>query len=91
MYIYTVVIPCIKQVTNKNLGFPDDASDKEPLCQCRRHKRHRFCPWVGKIPWRRVWQPTEGFLPGESYGQRSLVGDSPGGHEAQRTLLSALW
>ena len=30
-------------------------------------------PWVRKIPWRRVWQPTPVFLPGESQGQRSLV------------------
>jgi len=29
-------------------------------------------PWVGKIPWRRKWQPTPVFLPGESHGQRSL-------------------
>ena len=36
--------------------------------------RHRFDPWVGKIPWRRAWQPTAVFLPGESYGQRSLAG-----------------
>ena len=34
-------------------------------------------PWVGKIPWRRAWQPTLVFLPGESHGQRSLVGCSP--------------
>ena len=33
--------------------------------------------WVGKIPWRRAWQPTPVFLPGESYGQRSLAGYSP--------------
>ena len=33
-----------------------------------------FNPWVGKIPWRRAWQPTPVFLPGESHGQRSLVG-----------------
>ena len=32
-----------------------------------------FNPWVGKIPWRRAWQPTPGFLPGEFYGQRSLA------------------
>ena len=32
--------------------------------------------WVGKIPWRRTWQPTPVFLPGESHGQRSLVGYS---------------
>ena len=30
-------------------------------------------PWVGKIPWRRAWQSTPGFLPGESHGERSLV------------------
>ena len=33
-------------------------SGKESACQCRRHKRHRFNPWVGKIPWSRKWQPT---------------------------------
>ena len=32
-----------------------------------------FDPWIGKIPWRRAWQPTLVFLPGESYGQRSLA------------------
>ena len=36
-----------------------------------------FDPWVGKSPWRREWLPTPGFLPGESYGQRSLAGYSP--------------
>ena len=35
--------------------------------------------WVGKIPWRRVWQPTPVFLPGEFHGQRSLEGYSPVG------------
>ena len=34
-------------------------------------------PWVRKIPWRRAWQPTPVLLPGESQGQRSLVGCSP--------------
>ena len=36
-------------------------------------KRRRFNPWVRKIAWRRKWQPTPVFLPGESHGQRSLV------------------
>ena len=36
-----------------------------------------FDPWVGKIPWRRKWQPTPVFSPRESHGQRSLVGYSP--------------
>ena len=36
-----------------------------------------FDPWVGKISWRRAWQPTPVFLLGESHGQRSLAGSSP--------------
>ena len=51
------------------LGFPCSTSGKEPACQCRRCKRLRFEPWVGKIPWRREWQPTPVFLPEESHGQ----------------------
>ena len=58
-------------------GFPGSASDKEPTCPFRRSKRCRFYPWVGKIPWRRAWQPTPVFLPGESHGRRSLEGYSP--------------
>ena len=42
------------------------ASGKEPTCQCRRHKKHGFDPWVGKTPWRRAWQPTPVVLPGKS-------------------------
>ena len=43
-------------------------------------------PWVGKIPWRRAWQPTPVFLPGKFHEQRSLVGYSPWGHkESDRT------
>ena len=49
--------------------------------QCRRRRSHRFDPWVGKILWRRAWQPAPVFLPGESHGQRSLVGYSPPGHK----------
>ena len=37
-------------------------------------KRHEFNSWDQKIPWRRKWQPTPVFLPGESQGQRSLAG-----------------
>ena len=48
--------------------------------QCRRRKRRGFDPWVGKTPWRRAWQPTV-FLPGESHGQRSLVGYNPWGRK----------
>ena len=45
-------------------GFPGGISGKEPSCQCTRLKRCRLDPWVGKIPWRRAWQPTPVFLPG---------------------------
>ena len=49
---------------------------KRICLQCR---RPRFDPWVRKIPWRREWQPTLVFLPGEFHGQRSLVSYSPVG------------
>ena len=39
--------------------------------------RHRFDPWVGKIPWRRASQPSLVFLPRESHGQKSLHGQNP--------------
>ena len=42
--------------------------------------RHRFDPWVGKMPWD-ARQPTPVFLPAESHGQRSLVGYSPQGYK----------
>ena len=44
-----------------------------------------FYPWVGKVPWRRVWQPTPVFLPGDSHAQRSLVGCSPRGRKESDT------
>ena len=46
---------------------------KNPLANAG-DKIHVFDPWIGKIPWRRAWQPTPVFLPGEFHGQRSLVG-----------------
>ena len=55
-------------------GLPRWLSGKESACQCRRHRRLGFVPWVGKIPWSRQWQPTPVFLPRQSYGQRSLAG-----------------
>ena len=48
---------------NSSLG---SSNGKESTCPCRRHRRPGFDPWVGKIPWRRVWQPTPAFLPGKS-------------------------
>ena len=48
---------------------------EESASQCR---GYRFDPWVGKIPWRRKWQPIPVFLPGKSHAQRSLADYSPG-------------
>ena len=50
-----------------------------PWWHSLQYRRSGFDPWVGKIPWRRAWQPTVVFLPGESHGQRSLVGYRPWG------------
>ena len=66
-------------IHNVSMGFPGSTSGKERVCQYRRHKRCSFSPWVRKIPCRRAWPPTPGFLPGEPHGQRSLVGYSPWG------------
>ena len=63
-------------VSNVEMGLPWWLSGKEPACQSR---RSGFGPWVGKIPWRREWQPTPVLLPEKSHGQRSLVGYSPWG------------
>ena len=64
---------------------------KEPACQGRRLKRrNRFDPCIGKIPWRKAWQPTPVFLPGESYGQRSLAGHNPWGRKELDTTEETL-
>ena len=57
-----------------DFGLPWWLSDKESACQSR---RCGFNPWVETIHWRRKWQPTPVFLPGEFHGQRSLAGYSP--------------
>ena len=60
-------------------GFLGGSVVNECACQCRRHKRLGSDPWLGKIPWRKKWQPTPVLLPGKSHGWRSLVGCSPWG------------
>ena len=70
---------------NAQEWFPRWLSGNESACQSRRRRRRRFTPWVGKIPWRRKWQPPPVFLPGKSPGQRSLAGYSPWGCKASNT------
>ena len=62
------------------LGLPG-VRGKETACQCRGLS---FDPWVGKISYRRKWQPTPVFLPRESYGQESLADYSPWDHRRIR-------
>ena len=64
-------------------GLPRWLRGEEFTCQCRRCRRCGLDPWVGKIPWRRKWQPTPVFLPGESHGQKNLADYSPWGHKSQ--------
>ena len=59
--------------------------DSDGKSVCQQCGRPRFDPWVGKIPWRRKWQPTPVLLPGKSHGGRSLVGYSPWGHKEMDT------
>ena len=64
----------------KTMGFQCGTKySTEPTCKYRRHKEHKFDPWVGKIHWGRTWQHIPVFLPGESHGQRNLEGYSPCG------------
>ena len=92
-FLYDSVPSCRKRQMCFHLfsswGFPGGTSGKESAGQCRRHKRCKFDPWVRKIPWRRAWQPTAVFLPGESHGQRSLAGyNAYGCTELDRTEVT---
>ena len=59
------------------LGF---SSGKESVCQRR---RPQFNPWVGKMPWRRKWQPIPVVLPGKSLDK--------GAWQVQSTGLQKSW
>ena len=54
---------------------------KNPPANAGVSGNYGFHPWVRKIPWRRKWQPTPVFLPGESHRQRSLADYSLWGHK----------
>ena len=60
------------------LGFPHSSDSRESACNAG---DPGSLPWVGKIPWRREWEPTPVFLPEESHGLKSLTGYSPWGHK----------
>ena len=76
-YIFIMLLLSIIVLPN---GFPGGTCGEEPTCQCRLDLRDMgSISESGKIPWRRAWQPSLVFWPGESHGQRSLVGCSPWG------------
>ena len=55
------------------------------MVKCLQWGRPGFNPRIGKIPWRRKWQPTPVLLPEKFHGRRSLVGYSPWGHKESDT------
>ena len=59
-----VYISHIPQLSSER-DFPQGASGKESTCQCRRHSRCGFDPWVRKIPMSTKWHLTPAFLPGK--------------------------
>ena len=65
--------------------LPPYMTTGKTIALTRQCGRPGFEPWVGKIPWRRKWQPTPVLLPGKSHGQRSLVGYSLWGHKESDT------
>ena len=65
--VRTLLPFCVQPPLGSLYTRPCGANGKELACQCRRCKRRRFYPWVGRIPWRRAWQPTPVFLPGKSH------------------------
>ena len=83
-------IPGLGRYSVKGNGYPLQYSWASLVAQlvkkiCLQCERSGFDPWVGKILWRRKWQPTPVFLPGESHGRRSLVGYSPRGRKESDT------
>ena len=65
--------------------LPAWLSGKEFACQCR---RYGFNPRLGKIPWRRKWQPTPVFFPGKSHRRRSVTDYN---HGVTKELDSTKW
>ena len=80
--------PILKWAKDLNT-LSSGSSGYKPACRCRRRKRCGFEPWVGKIPWRRAWQPNPVLLPGELHRQRNPAGYSPlGRKELDRTEVT---
>ena len=71
---------------NQSSGFPGGSVVKNLPANGGRCERLGFIPWVRKIPLSRKWQPTPGYLPGESHRGTELAGSSPRGLKRVRQL-----
>ena len=69
MWTWNIIQYFSKRGLTNNIGFPGGPSGKESASQCRKHKRCRLNPWVGKIPWSREWLHTPVFLPENPMGR----------------------
>ena len=79
------ILPFILAPVIVSLGFPCSSVSKESACSAG---DPGFDPWVGKIPWRRKWQPNPVSLPGRSHGQKSLAGCTVCGVTKSQARLS---
>ena len=70
------------------LGLLRWLNGKESSCQCRRQRRLKFNPWVGKIPWKRKWQHTAVFLPGKSMDKEPGGLQSTGSQRVRHNLAT---
>ena len=70
----------IKSIHQSAYSFPGGSDGKESANNTGNIRDVGLISGLGRFPWRRAWLPTPVFLPGESHGQRSLVGYSPFGH-----------
>ena len=78
--VHLKLVQSYMSTVSQSKGFLSGSVSKESTCkagECPQYKRPSSDPWVRKFPWRRKWQPTPIFLPGEVHGQRNLVGYSP--------------
>ena len=76
---------CFFMYLDRCLGFPGDSVIKNPPANAGDSRIAGSIPGSGRSPWRRSWQPTPVFLPGESHGQKNLAGYSPWGHKESDT------
>ena len=83
--LYFFLIFLRKHVLLFDMAFPGSSVVKNQSAMQETCRRHGFNRWVGKIPWKRKWQPTAVTLPGKSRGQRSLAGCSTWGHRPSDT------